>query len=52
MKIMLEDARSLGQVVRAVRKAQNLRQDDTAGSLGSGRFSTAIPGSAMDGRMR
>ncbi len=34
MKIMLEDARSLGQVVRAVRKAQNLRQDDTAGSLG------------------
>lgn len=34
MKITLHDAKSLGQVVRAVRKAQGLRQDDTAGSLG------------------
>lgn len=34
MKIILEDAQSLGQVVRAVRKAQGVRQDDTAGSLG------------------
>ncbi len=34
MKITLDDAKSLGPVVRAVRKAQGLRQDDTAGSLG------------------
>ncbi len=34
MKITLKDAQSLGQVVRAVRKAQGVRQDDTAGSLG------------------
>ncbi len=34
MKITLEDAQSLGQVVRAVRKAQGVRQDDTAGGLG------------------
>ncbi len=34
MKISLKDAESLGQIVRAVRKAQGMRQDDTAGSLG------------------
>ncbi len=34
MKITLDDAQSLGQIVRAVRKAQGMRQDDTAGSLG------------------
>lgn len=34
MKISLKDAESLGQIVCAVRKAQGMRQDDTAGSLG------------------
>ncbi len=34
MKIILEDAQSLGQVMRAVRKAQGVRQNDKAGSFG------------------
>ncbi len=36
MKITLYSAQSLGQVVRALRKAQGMRQDDAAGSLGVG----------------
>lgn len=34
MKILLDSADSLGPVVRAARKAQGLRQDDAAGSIG------------------
>ncbi|MEK7945071.1 helix-turn-helix domain-containing protein [Pigmentiphaga sp. YJ18] len=34
MKITLADATSLGPIVRAVRKAQGIRQDDAAGSVG------------------
>ena len=34
MKITLANASSLGPIVRAVRKAQGIRQDDAAGSMG------------------
>lgn len=34
MQIPIRDLKTLGQVVRASRKAQNLRQDDAAGSIG------------------
>ena len=34
MHIPIHDLKTLGQVVRASRKAQNLRQDDAAGSIG------------------
>jgi transcriptional regulator with XRE-family HTH domain len=33
VKLTLHSAKELGPVLRAVRKAQNLRQDDTAGSV-------------------
>ena len=34
MKIPVETVEALGQVVRASRKAQKIRQDDAAGSIG------------------
>lgn len=34
MKLPIENASSLGPLIRAVRKAQGMRQDDTAGSIG------------------
>lgn len=34
MKLPIEDASALGAIVRATRKAQGMRQDDTAGSVG------------------
>jgi transcriptional regulator with XRE-family HTH domain len=34
MKISIEQASALGRVVRATRKAQGIRQDDAAGSIG------------------
>jgi DNA-binding XRE family transcriptional regulator len=34
MKIPIENAASIGRVVRASRKAQKIRQDDAAGSIG------------------
>jgi len=34
MKFPIETAAQLGPLVRAVRKAQGLRQDDAAGSMG------------------
>ncbi len=34
MKLPIENASTLGSVIRAVRKAQGMRQDDTAGSIG------------------
>lgn len=34
MKIAIESAGQLGPLVRAVRKAQGIRQDDAAGSIG------------------
>ena len=34
MKIPIRDATALGPLVRASRKAQKLRQDDAAGSIG------------------
>ncbi len=34
MKIPIDNAATLGKVVRASRKAQKLRQDDAAGSIG------------------
>lgn len=34
MKIAIKKASSIGKVVRASRKAQNIRQDDAAGSIG------------------
>lgn len=34
MKIAIESAGQLGPLVRAVRKAQSIRQDDAAGSIG------------------
>jgi transcriptional regulator with XRE-family HTH domain len=34
MKIPIENAAAIGRVVRASRKAQNIRQDDAAGSIG------------------
>lgn len=34
MKIAINNAAELGRLVRAVRKAQNIRQDDAAGSIG------------------
>lgn len=34
MKIDIDQASGIGPVVRAVRKAQNMRQDDAAGSMG------------------
>jgi len=34
MKIPLSDAAALGAIVRAARKAQGIRQDDAAGSVG------------------
>ena len=34
MKIPINTAASLGKVVRASRKAQKIRQDDAAGSIG------------------
>lgn len=34
MKLPIEDASALGAIVRATRKTQGMRQDDTAGSVG------------------
>lgn len=34
MKISIDQASTLGKVVRASRKAQKIRQDDAAGSMG------------------
>lgn len=34
MKIPINEAGEIGQVVRASRKAQQIRQDDAAGSIG------------------
>ncbi|MHB8348113.1 MAG: helix-turn-helix domain-containing protein [Acidiferrobacterales bacterium] len=34
MKIPIDNAAAIGKVVRASRKAQKIRQDDTAGSIG------------------
>lgn len=34
MKISIDNAAAIGKVVRASRKAQNIRQDDAAGSVG------------------
>lgn len=34
MKIPIDHASAIGKVVRASRKAQNIRQDDAAGSIG------------------
>ena len=34
MKFSINSAESLGQLVRAARKAQKIRQDDAAGSMG------------------
>lgn len=34
MKIPIENAAAIGKVVRASRKAQRIRQDDAAGSIG------------------
>lgn len=34
MKIPINNAAAIGKVVRASRKAQNIRQDDAAGSIG------------------
>lgn len=34
MKISIDNAAALGKVVRASRKAQKIRQDDAAGSIG------------------
>jgi transcriptional regulator with XRE-family HTH domain len=34
MKIPIENAAAIGRVVRASRKAQKIRQDDAAGSIG------------------
>jgi len=34
MRLPIESAAAIGRVVRASRKAQRLRQDDTAGSIG------------------
>lgn len=34
MKVSIESVEALGQVVRASRKAQKIRQDDAAGSIG------------------
>lgn len=34
MKIPIESPAAIGQIVRASRKAQNIRQDDAAGSIG------------------
>ena len=34
MKIPLDNAAAIGKVVRASRKAQKIRQDDAAGSIG------------------
>lgn len=34
MKFPIDDASRLGAIVRAARKAQGMRQDDTAGSIG------------------
>jgi transcriptional regulator with XRE-family HTH domain len=34
MKILINNAAAIGKVVRASRKAQKIRQDDAAGSIG------------------
>jgi transcriptional regulator with XRE-family HTH domain len=34
MKISIDNAAAIGKIVRASRKAQKIRQDDTAGSIG------------------
>lgn len=34
MKIPIQQASDVGQVIRAARKAQGIRQDDAAGSIG------------------
>lgn len=34
MKIPIDNAEAIGKVVRASRKAQKIRQDDAAGSIG------------------
>ena len=34
MKIPIDNASAIGDVVRASRKAQRIRQDDAAGSIG------------------
>lgn len=34
MKIPIDNAAAIGEVVRASRKAQKIRQDDAAGSIG------------------
>ena len=34
MKISIDNAAAIGKVVRASRKAQKIRQDDAAGSIG------------------
>jgi transcriptional regulator with XRE-family HTH domain len=34
MKIPIDNAETIGKVVRASRKAQKIRQDDAAGSIG------------------
>lgn len=34
MKILIDNAAAIGKLVRASRKAQKIRQDDAAGSIG------------------
>ena len=34
MQILIDNAAALGKIVRASRKAQQIRQDDAAGSMG------------------
>ena len=46
MKIAIDNAAGIGPVVRACRKAQGIRQDDAAGSIGVSENFLGVAGAA------
>lgn len=57
MKILLTSPEELGRLIRALRKAERVRQDDVAGAVGVsdvylGRLENGAPGARLDKAMR
>jgi len=57
MKLLLASPEDLGRLVRALRKAERVRQDDVAGAVGVsdvylGRLENGAPGARLDKAMR
>jgi len=57
MKLLLASPEELGRLVRALRKAERIRQDDVAGAVGVsdvylGRLENGAPGARLDKAMR